>query len=148
MNGLERFNLLTRELGLSCSSERTVELLFQEDVVARIILHPNNETLVTHFFFYNCEEIPGPVRVHVQESLLMLNAVSLQQSACYVGMDSRGYLVLIGQISMAELNEDELVRRLGNLHHQTIQFKRLVDAMSAGGTSASVANDEENDRLE
>jgi hypothetical protein len=129
MNGLERFELLIAETGLTKSSPSSADLALSEGHAARIILHPDHEMIVVIIQFYDTAQLSTDIRLFILEALLSLNKVSLQHSLSYIGLDDTDFLTLISLIPLETLDEDDFMLRISDFDEQALKMKALVKAM-------------------
>jgi len=126
----ESFRKLLAAIGsdVAPSSPSSVDFLFEDDLPARLTLHPNGQEVVADVFAYDAATLDGDVQGIVLDTLLRLNAFGIRGRFFAVGIDPRGLIAVTTRAPMASLDDAGIAEFLD---YAAGQARRLRDLVSS-----------------
>jgi hypothetical protein len=127
----EEFRRLVATLGdgASPSSPTSVDFVFQDEVPARLTLHPNGHDVVVDAFAYDATGLLGRLHGAVMDVLLRLNAVGLRGRFFATAIDPRGFVAVTSRTPMADLDGRGLLELLEYVSSQARRVRTVIDAL-------------------
>jgi hypothetical protein len=111
------------------ASPTSVDFLLEEDLPARLTLHPNETEVVVDAFAFDASVLVGPVQGTVMDTLLRLNALGLRGRFFAVGIDPRGFVAVTSRAPMADLEDGALQGLIDYVASQARRVRTLVSTL-------------------
>ena len=125
------FARLVESLGseVAPASPTSVDFLLEDELPARLTLHPNEREVVVDAFAFDASALVGPVQGTVMDMLLRLNALGLRGRFFAVGIDPHGFVAVTSRAPMADLEDGALQGFIDYVASQARRVRTLVSTL-------------------
>ena len=126
------FSKLVSSLGadVTPSSPTSVDFVFEDDLPARLTLHPNGADVVVDGFAYDASELTGKRQEVVLDLLLRLNALGIRGRFFAIGIDPRGFVAVTSRAPIAGLDRDGLLGLITYVSDQSRRVRTLISSLA------------------
>ena len=126
------FARLVATLGtdVAAASPTSVDFLLEDDLPARLTLHPNDTDVVVDAFAFDSATLVGRVHGAVTDTLLRLNAVGLRGRFFAIGIDPHGFVAVTSRAPIADLGDGALQDFIDYVAGQARSVRSLISALA------------------
>ena len=136
---MNAFEKLVASLGKDVvpASPTSVDFLLEDEIPARLTLHPNGAEVVVDAFACDTSGFLGPVHAVVMDTLLRLNSLGLRGRFFAIGIDPHGFVAVTSRAPMADLHDGDLQDLIDYVAGQARRVRTLVETLAPPHTRQS-----------
>ena len=136
---MSAFDRLVASLGQDVvpASPTSVDFLLEDEIPARLTLHPNEREVVVDAFACDTSAFMGPVHGTVVDALLRLNALGLRGRFFAIGIDPHGFVAVTSRAPIADLEDGALQELIDYVAGQARRVRALVETLAPPRTRQS-----------